>query len=177
MDTVPISPGFRFEEFCLDRHGSLLRADGSPVPMGSRALDVLRVLVEKHGQLVPKQDIMDVVWPGLAVEEGNLTVQVSALRKILDAGRAGASCIQNVPGRGYRFVCAVTHMVDLGDTALAAAAPGVAVGAASALASPSARRRVAQAAIVVVAAAMVVFALFVVIRHRVPADQFPRLSL
>src|SRR3954464_4686428 len=109
MDTVPISPGFRFEEFCLDRHGNLLRADRSPVPMGSRALDVLRVLVEKHGQLVPKQDIMDAVWPGLAVEESNLTVQISALRRTLDLGHTGASCIQTVTGRGYRFAWPTTR--------------------------------------------------------------------
>ena len=54
---------------------------------------------------------MDAVWPGLAVEEGNLTVQISALRKTLDQGRAEGSCIQTVPGRGYRFRSPVTHVV------------------------------------------------------------------
>src|SRR5215831_14750041 len=52
---------------------------------------------------------MVAVWPRTVVEENNLTVQISALRRILDAGRTQGSCIQNVPGRGYRFVAPVTR--------------------------------------------------------------------
>ncbi|HEY1383575.1 MAG TPA: tetratricopeptide repeat protein [Dongiaceae bacterium] len=104
--------GIRFGQFLLDRSaGGLFGVDerGSlvPVPLGSRALDVLFVLVARAGELVAKQAIMDAVWPDTAVEENNLTVQISALRRALDEGRTGGSCIQTVPGRGYRFVVPV----------------------------------------------------------------------
>ncbi len=101
--------GIRFGAFLLDRSaGGLFRldADGTAVPLvlGSRALDVLGVLVERQGELVAKQVIMDAVWPDTAVEENNLTVQISTLRRLLDQGRTDGSCIQTVPGRGYRLV-------------------------------------------------------------------------
>jgi adenylate cyclase len=60
--------------------------------------------------LVSRSDIMDAVWPNVAVEENNLTVQLSALRRVLDAGRAQGSCVQTVPGRGYRFLPRVSLM-------------------------------------------------------------------
>src|SRR5215472_11574436 len=93
-----------FEGFRLDR-GGLSRLDqagvATPVALGSRALDLF---VEHHGQLVSKDEIMQAVWPGTAVEESNLTVQISALRRILDRDRVEGSCIQTVPSRGYRFI-------------------------------------------------------------------------
>jgi adenylate cyclase len=100
---------FLFEDFRLDRaRGCLFRTNGrdvaEPVALGSRALAVLSLLVERQGQLVTKDEIFGNVWPGIAVEEANLTVQVSALRRILDRDREHDSCIQTVPGRGYRFV-------------------------------------------------------------------------
>jgi len=103
-----------FEEFRFDRAGGCLtRLDGpgvsEPVALGSRALGVLALLAERQGQLVTKDEIMAAVWPGTAVEEGNLTVQISTLRRALDQGRAQGSCIQTVPGRGYRFVAPVTR--------------------------------------------------------------------
>jgi TolB-like protein/DNA-binding winged helix-turn-helix (wHTH) protein len=105
---------FLFEGFRLDRRaGGLFRLDGRgplvPVVIGSRALDVLGVLVKRHGDLVSKDEIMAAVWPGTVVEDNNLTVQISALRRTLDRGRSGASCIQTVAGRGYRFVGPVTR--------------------------------------------------------------------
>jgi adenylate cyclase len=72
--------------------------------MGARALAVLEVLTERPGDLVSRDEIMGVAWPSLTVEEGNLTVQISTLRRILDAGSEGESCIQTVSGRGYRFI-------------------------------------------------------------------------
>jgi TolB-like protein/DNA-binding winged helix-turn-helix (wHTH) protein len=104
-----------FESFRLDRRGGALsRLDpagaSTHVAIGSRALDLLALMVERPGELVSKDAIMEAVWPGTAVEEGNLTVQVSALRRILDRNRDGDSCIQTVPGRGYRFVAPVTRI-------------------------------------------------------------------
>jgi adenylate cyclase len=99
-----------FEGFRLDR-GGLFRLDqngsATPVALGSRALDLLQVLAGRQGELVSKDEIMQTVWPRTVVEENNLTVQISALRRVLDAGRQGGSCIQTVPGRGYRFVAPV----------------------------------------------------------------------
>jgi TolB-like protein len=111
------SAGTQFGEFLLDRSaGGLFRCDehgvAVPVTLGSRALDVLGVLVERLGDLVTKQAIMDTVWPDTAVEENNLTVQISALRRVLDQGRTDGSCIQTVPGRGYRFVVPVHRPAD-----------------------------------------------------------------
>jgi TolB-like protein len=101
-----------WEGFRLDHHG-LFRLDhgsvASPVALGSRALDLLRLLVERHGELVAKDEIMATVWPGTAIEDNNLTVQISTLRRVLDQARADGSCIQTIPGRGYRFVVPVTR--------------------------------------------------------------------
>jgi class 3 adenylate cyclase/DNA-binding winged helix-turn-helix (wHTH) protein/tetratricopeptide (TPR) repeat protein len=80
------------------------------VAAGSRALDVLAVLLRQPGVLVTKDTIMQQVWPGAAVEAANLTVQITALRKVLDGNRASESCIQTVSGRGYRFVAPVTRL-------------------------------------------------------------------
>jgi TolB-like protein len=104
---------FLFEGFRLDRRG-LCRRDQRgvfvPVVIGSRALDVLGVLIAGDGDLVSKDEIMAAVWPGTVVEDNNLTVQISALRRILDGRRAEGSSIQTVAGRGYRFVASVTRV-------------------------------------------------------------------
>jgi predicted ATPase len=73
--------------------------DKRPVPLGSRAFDVLTVLLENQHRLVTKEELLDKVWPGEAVIEHNLVVQVSALRGLL-----GRDSIVTVPGRGYHFV-------------------------------------------------------------------------
>ena len=114
MDGLGSANILHFEEFRFDRAGGCLtRLDGpgvsEPVALGSRALGVLALLAERQGQLVTKDEIMAAVWPGTAVEEGNLTVQISALRRVLDQGRAQGSCIQTASGRGYRFIARVTR--------------------------------------------------------------------
>jgi adenylate cyclase len=97
--------GFRFDR----RGGGLFRIDsGAQIPVGSRALDILGVLLARAGDLVSKAELMTAVWPHTVVDDGNLTVQISALRRILDDGRSQSSAIMTVPGRGYRFVVAVT---------------------------------------------------------------------
>jgi adenylate cyclase len=75
----------------------------TPIPLGSRAAEILYLLLQRHGEVVSKNEIVDAVWPHLAIQDNNLTAQISALRRALDDGRNGASCIQTVPGRGYRF--------------------------------------------------------------------------
>src|SRR5215472_3885997 len=85
--------------------------DGSetPIPLGLRAADVLLYFLERPGELVTKSEIMQAVWPDTVVEESNLTVHISAIRRALDEGREGESCIQNLPRRGYRFTLRVTR--------------------------------------------------------------------
>jgi TolB-like protein/class 3 adenylate cyclase len=108
---------FLFEQFRLDRRGDGLsrrseRGVFVPVPMGLRALDILNVLVERSGDLVTKEEIMAAVWGRTVVENANLTVQISALRRVLDEGRTEDSCIQTVAARGYRFVAPVIRVED-----------------------------------------------------------------
>ncbi len=74
------------------------------VRLGSRALEILMALVARKGELVTKEELFRLVWPDTAVEENNLRVHIAALRKVLGDGQAGARYIENVPGRGYRFV-------------------------------------------------------------------------
>src|SRR5271165_874865 len=78
-----------------------LLADGAPVELGTRAFDLLMVLLEADGALVTKEELVSRVWPGIVVSEGNLKFQVSALRKALGADR---DLIQTEIGRGYRFI-------------------------------------------------------------------------
>jgi DNA-binding winged helix-turn-helix (wHTH) protein len=89
----------------------------SPVSLGSRAAEILLLFLRRPGELVSKNEIMDAVWPDTAVEEANLTVQISALRRTL-----GASCIQTVPGRGYRWTPRVVGAEEV-DTDRPVAAP------------------------------------------------------
>ena len=108
MEALAAGDVFLFDGFRLDRRcGGLSRRDarGDFVPMaiGSRALDVLGVLVERPGDLVSRGAIIAAVWPATVVEDANLNMQIAALRRVLDDGRADGSCIQTVSGRGYRF--------------------------------------------------------------------------
>jgi predicted ATPase/DNA-binding winged helix-turn-helix (wHTH) protein len=99
----------------------LLEAD-KPVPLGSRALDILIALVEGEGELVSKSELMARVWPDTIVVEANLTVHVAALRRALRDGRSGNRFLVNIPGRGYRFVAPVTFVEDLRNSRRPAAA-------------------------------------------------------
>ena len=91
----------RFGNFELQPGERRLLVDGRPVPVGPRAFDLLTLLVERAGMLVTKNEILERVWPKLVVEENNLQVQISALRKVL-----GADSIATVPGHGYRLTLA-----------------------------------------------------------------------
>ena len=92
-----------FGPFALDvRNGSLLRA-GVAVPIGYRAMLLLAEFARRSGQAVGKATLMDAAWPGMTVEESNLTVQVSQLRKILGEAPGGGEWIITVPRVGYRF--------------------------------------------------------------------------
>jgi DNA-binding winged helix-turn-helix (wHTH) protein len=93
-----------FGEFCLVPTARTLTRNGSPVQLGARALDILIALLERAGQIVSKAELFAIAWPTTCVEESNLRVQLSALRKALGDGRSGTRFIVNVVGRGYTFV-------------------------------------------------------------------------
>jgi predicted ATPase/DNA-binding winged helix-turn-helix (wHTH) protein len=97
----PHAGALRFGNVELRPLQRLLLVGGQPAALGARAFDVLLALAELPGRLVGKSELIDLVWPGVVVEENNLQVQVSALRKLL-----GAQAIATIPGRGYRFTLA-----------------------------------------------------------------------
>lgn len=96
-----------FASFRLLPAQFLLLEEDKPVRVGSRALGILGVLLERPGELVSKQSLMERVWPNTFVAPANLTVHMSALRHTLRDGCDGNRFIINVPGRGYCFVASV----------------------------------------------------------------------
>ena len=103
---------FRAEGIEVRADERRLLARGVPVALGGRAFDLLLALIEQRDRVVGKDELLAAVWPGVVVEENNLTVQISSLRKAL-----GAHAIATVAGRGYRFT------LPLLDDAAAAAEP------------------------------------------------------
>ncbi|HEY5283331.1 MAG TPA: winged helix-turn-helix domain-containing protein [Polyangia bacterium] len=99
-------PSCRFGNFELCPEDRLLLADGAPIALGARAFDVLVILVRHAGLLVSKDRLIAEAWPDLVVEENNLQVQVSALRRIL-----GQDAIQTIARHGYRFTQCVEQIV------------------------------------------------------------------
>src|SRR6185437_16980419 len=95
---------FMFGAFRLVVRRRELLLHGIPVTVGQRAIEVLLTLVSRAGQLVTKDEIMAQVWAGTIVEENNLQVHISALRKILGSAGDAKSFLLTVAGRGYRFV-------------------------------------------------------------------------
>jgi len=98
---------FAFGPFQLLAARRELLAHGVPVTLGQRAFEILLLLVNRHGQLVTKDELMAEVWPGVVVEENNIQVHVSALRKVLATAGDGERYLLTVAGRGYRFVAPV----------------------------------------------------------------------
>ena len=92
-----------FGPFWLDLRRPELRRDGQPVRIHRRALGILYALAEAKGEIIGKDELMNRLWPGRIVEEGNLHVHVSALRKALGEDGEGHSYVVTVPGRGYRL--------------------------------------------------------------------------
>lgn len=93
----------RFGSFAFEPWRQVLLRDGSPVPLGRRAPAVLGALLQRRGEVLGKAELMDAGWPGLAVEEANLSVQISRLRRALGPTHAAGAWIETVQGVGYRF--------------------------------------------------------------------------
>jgi len=98
---------YEFGRFRAKSDERVLLREGELVPLTPKAFDILLTLLENDGRIVHKEDLMKKVWPNTFVEEGNLTQNVSLLRKALGESANGPQFIETVPRRGYRFVAPV----------------------------------------------------------------------
>jgi predicted ATPase/DNA-binding winged helix-turn-helix (wHTH) protein len=115
MTPPAATASLRFGRFELQTHERRLLIDGAPAALGARAFDLLLALAERPGRLVGKRALMELVWPGLVVQDNNLAAQMSALRKVV-----GDEVIATIPGRGYRFVARIeAASIDTGTPAVA----------------------------------------------------------
>lgn len=97
----------RFGDIEVDRGRRSIRRRGELVPVPARAFDILSHLIENRDRVVSRRELMDVVWPDVVVEDGNLTQNVSVLRKAMVDDSADAPLILTIPGQGYRFTAAI----------------------------------------------------------------------
>jgi predicted ATPase/DNA-binding winged helix-turn-helix (wHTH) protein len=102
--------GLGFGPFTLFPSQRLLVEDGKPVELGARALDILTLLASRQGEVVSKQALLTDAWPGVFVEEVNLRVHVSAVRRALGDGVGGRRFLKTIPGQGYSFVAPVVPL-------------------------------------------------------------------
>src|SRR4029079_17127911 len=93
-----------FGPFRLDPSSRLLLRDGKPVPLTAKTFDTLFVLIRSNGKVLGKDELLQAVWPDAVVEEANLAVNISALRKALGESPGEHKYIVTIPGRGYQFV-------------------------------------------------------------------------
>ncbi len=128
-----MSTTYTFDRFEVRPVERRLLVDGQPAAIGARAFDLLQTLVENPGRLITKSELLDRVWPGLVVEEANLHVQISSLRKVL-----GPRAIATIPGQGYRL--AVTLEPGADRPSAAPATSSVAPSGSGAAAEPAPRR-------------------------------------
>jgi len=101
--SVPAKQFYDFSSFRLDVAEGVLLRDGKPVSITPKAFQLLRLLVENHGHILSKDDLLRQVWPDTFVEEGNLPFNISQLRKALGQTENGITYIETIPKRGYRF--------------------------------------------------------------------------
>jgi predicted ATPase len=102
MQPIQSQTVFRFGRFCLDVGQRAVLTDGARIEIGARAFDLLHTLAARPGCVLSKAELLALAWPGVTVDENNLHVQISALRKVF-----GSDLIKTIPGRGYQFTVAV----------------------------------------------------------------------
>ena len=107
-----MSTVYEIGPFRLDTAAGVLSRGGTPVPLGGRAVAVLTALVKQPNAFVRKETILDAAWPGVIVEEVNLAVQVSAIRRVLAQAPGGERWVETLARRGYRFVGPVIEIHD-----------------------------------------------------------------
>jgi len=100
---------FSFGPFCVLPHARRLERDGARTQLGSRAFDILCILISRQGEVVSKGELMEKAWPGLTVEESSLRFHIAQLRRVLGGSQDAESYVTNVAGRGYCFVAPVVR--------------------------------------------------------------------
>src|ERR1700720_234828 len=98
---------YEFGSYHLDAVERVLLRDGQPVTLPPKDLETLLVLVERAGHIVEKEELLEKVWPGVFIEEGNLARHIFNLRQVLGDTEDGRKYIETIPRRGYRFIAAV----------------------------------------------------------------------
>ena len=98
---------YEFGEFRLDSSEGVLRRGAEPVALPPKVFETLALLVERHGEIVSKAEMMNLLWADAFVEESNLTQNIYTLRRVLGTDESGKGFIENVPRRGYRFAAPV----------------------------------------------------------------------
>ena len=102
-----VMQAFSFGAFRVIPYARLLERSGSPVPVGSRAFDLLCLLISRAGEVVSKQELMAKVWPNATVEESALRFHICGLRRALGDRQRDIRYVVNIPGRGYCFAASV----------------------------------------------------------------------
>jgi len=166
-----MSEFYEFDSFRMDAVRRVLLREGKPIPMSNKSFDLLLILVRERERILDKEELLDRIWPDTTVEENNLTVAMSGLRKALGEDPTDRRYIVTIPGRGYRFaaeVRAVTQPEAVGDTTRTRdhTAAQAFQPASSAVASPATAKRTKQLAILLAALFVVAVACYLVLRDR-----------
>jgi DNA-binding winged helix-turn-helix (wHTH) protein/tetratricopeptide (TPR) repeat protein len=111
-NAVRLQPILQFGDFQFDPEAPLLTRGSRSLEVSPKALEVLAVLVRNAGRVVSKGDLLNIVWPDSVVEEGNLAVHISALRKLLRRGATTAEHIETISKRGYRFAAPLNPVLE-----------------------------------------------------------------
>ena len=106
---------YEFGPFRVDANRRVLLRDGKPLSMSNKAFDLLLVLVRDRERVLDKEELLDKIWPDTTVEENNLTVAMSGLRKALGEEPNDRRYIVTIPGRGYRFAADVRVVAPQGN--------------------------------------------------------------
>src|SRR5215218_4981382 len=97
----------RFSDFTIDIEQKVLLRGGKAIPMAPKVFETLLALVENHGRIVLKEELMKRLWPDTFVEESNLAFNIQQLRKSLGDNAREPLYIETIPRRGYRFIAEV----------------------------------------------------------------------
>ena len=112
MDNPPVQKIYEFEDFRFDAEHLMLYRRGEAIPLAPKAAETLLVLIERRGQILSKEELIEQIWPDAFVEESNLYLYLSVLRKTLGNQKSGTPYLETLRRRGYRFTGTVQLISD-----------------------------------------------------------------